>query len=264
MSLTARTLRLATVLAAILLPDLARADFTLSYSLVDTPVNVLQPVLPNSMAEYTSFEGKAKELGTLVPTDLSTASTETPTTATFSNGLSIALSGAKTSATVPEITSGIVSTNANPVDGFSVTPNSMFLRLTPDATNPNVTMTTASFTFAHPVLGFGVYITGLGTAPGALQALVYDGGPLGYQSTGPIVGNSAGGAQYLDILSPGAGFTRVDFQMRGFTTTSRDIISFDGISFINPVPEPATSVLLAIGGLALLGSRYLSWKIHDR
>jgi hypothetical protein len=45
--------------------------------------------------------------------------------------------------------------------------------------------------------------------------------------------------------------------MTGFTTTSRDIVSLDGISFVTVVPEPSTGFLLTVGGLALVGARSL-------
>ena len=88
---------------------------------------------------------------------------------------------------------------------------------------------------------------------------VYDGdGPSGGPSVYTIPGfgvNSSGGAQFVGFTEPDAGITKVSFQLTGFTSTSRDIIGLDGITFVTPVPEPSTLALFTLGGLGLLASR---------
>lgn len=154
------------------------------------------------------------------------------------------------------VTAGIVNTNANTADGFNLTSTvSTFLRLTPDSTNPGVA--TATFSFASPVQAFGVYLIGLGTQPNStfdmMVSSIINQKPS--STVVPITGNLQGGVQFVGFTDPGAGVTSVSFQMTGFSTTSRDIVGFDGISFVTVVPEPSTSFLVTVGGLVLLGAR---------
>lgn len=274
---TARTLRLATLLAVMLVPDpsRARADVAPSLSAVDTPAELDGQDLPNSTAAFDAFRAAAAPLGTLVTTNLGTATqTLTPTTLgdvvtiAPTDGLTVTLAKVMADPT-SLVASGVASTNPNMADGFNVTSTAgSFLRLTPDATNPAVTTSTASFAFARPVDAFGVYLMGLGTAPGTFQMSVYVAGqtaPTTYQLSNVTASNviTPGGSQYLDLVEPGASITGIVFQMSGFTTTSRDIVSFDGISFVNTtaIPEPSPAVLLTIGGSMILGARSV---VRDR
>ncbi|MCA1685912.1 MAG: hypothetical protein LC745_07965 [Planctomycetia bacterium] len=262
---TARTLRLATVLAAMLLPGRALAGYTPYFSEVDVgagPSDDPVHVLAKSTNEALLFKDAASRLGTYTTADLG-AAVGSLRAASLGDGLIVTLGGVKADPT-SLVTSGVVTTNANTADGFSVSsPNGPFLRLTPDATNPSVTASTATFTFGTPVQAFGVYLTGLGTSSGSFELRVYDGGPLGY-TPHVIQGDPLGGAQFVGFTEPGAGVTRVDFQMTGFSPTHRDIVGFDGIGFVTAVPEPSTFVLVTIGGLVVLGPRYSARLLRGR
>ncbi len=262
----ARLLRLTALLAATLLPGQARADFTPDLSSVEVVANppAELPSLPNS-PQATAYLKVATEIGPLTSVNLGPsvgALTANLTPVSVGDGLSLSLGGNWFDPTGKSpVTAGIVNANANSADGFAVdSSNNAFLRLTPDATNPAVTSALATFSFATPVQAFGVYLTGLGTQlPSHFEMLLYQNGQTTNPTVVPLVGNQnlQGGVQFAGFTDPGVGYTGVSFQMTGFTTSSRDIVSFDGISFVTVVPEPSTGVLLTIGGLVLVGARSL-------
>ncbi len=257
-----RTGILAALATALLVwPGMARAGFTLSA--LDTPTSIsgITPEnLPNSHAAFQNFSESTATLGTLTTANFGTA-TGSASQYSLAGGVSVSLSGAQTIPSSP-VESGVVTSNPNSVDGFNLTStDNAFLRLTPNVTTIAPTGTIASFTFAKPVEAVGVYLIGVGTATGTFAATVHDTGDLGtytMQLSSIAAGSASdsGGVQYFSFIDPGSTFTRIDFQINGYSTTSRDIVGFDGLSFVTPnvTPEPSTTVLMTLGALGLLAA----------
>ena len=250
---TVRLLRLGAVLAALLAPGQARAGFETYLSPLDVVPAPTRDLLdlPNSEIAYGNYTQAAEQLGSLTTVNLGNSIGVLNPTSVGGGGLSVTLAGVKTSATSP-VGAGVVTSNANTADGFNLmSTNDAFLRLTPDTSGTGASVT---FSFATPVHAFGVYLMGFGTVPGSTLDMVLNGqeAPI----TIPRTANTNGGVQFVGFTDTGAGATQVTFNLGGFTATSRDIVGFDGISYVT-VPEPPPSLLISLGGLILLGARYL-------
>jgi hypothetical protein len=110
----------------------------------------------------------------------------------------------------------------------------------------------ATFTFAHAVDAFGVWIGGAGdVAPVTLAASLANG-----TSAAALTNYSAPGTtwQYFGIVTD-TPFTAVTFT----PDNADDGIFFDALSYrpvaVNAVPEPASALLLGIAGAGMLAAR---------
>ena len=184
---------------------------------------------------------------------------------------SIALGGGVTATFAGDVNSGLsgvadigVSGNAS---GFNTTtPGSQFLRLSSIfATGTDVT-TSVTFSFAVPITAFGAYVTGLGTAAGAITVGFNDGAGQTYA----LVGSSTPGTLFFGITDTSA-FSSISFtEVIPGASLNRDNFGFDDIVYSagrisGPVPEPASWAMLVVGfgtlGAALRRRRSLAASI---
>jgi hypothetical protein len=158
---------------------------------------------------------------------------------------------------------GISNSNSAPVTlGYNTTPGgSQFLQYAPTLA---VGTSTATFSFANPVQGFGAYFTGLGTNPVNSVHLVFNDG---MSEDILLTGNSAGGVQFFGFLDPGASFSSLSVQ-EGTTATQRDIFGIDDVRLVYApaaaaaaaIPEPATAGLFVLGLAGLAGLAVRRWR----
>lgn len=129
--------------------------------------------------------------------------------------------------------------------GFNTTGGGdQFLRVSPSL-NPDPAGVT--FNFKTPIQAFGVYITGLGSAPGDLT-LILDGQESDAYA---ITGHPRGGVLFFGIADNDLSIqsVRLELATAGAIPTL-DVFGVDDIQYTN-IPEPATVALLAIALLAL-------------
>jgi hypothetical protein len=140
---------------------------------------------------------------------------------------------------------GISNTLGDTTVGYNTTAGgSQYLRVVPifDVGTASVT-----FDFDAPVQAFGTYLTGLGTAAGALHVVFSDGTAQDLS----VAGSPSGGVQFFGFTDEGKFISSVQLQLTGVIGT-RDIFSVDDVRFVaasEAVPEPSTLAIFAIAGL---------------
>ncbi len=113
------------------------------------------------------------------------------------------------------------------------------------------------FTFNKPVVAFGTYLTGLGTAPGVLAVAFEDGSSHRL----PVLGNVKGGAQFFGFTNPGKLIANLRFTLTPSLRNGRieDSFGLDDVRYVTPiqrsVPEP--TVILGLLMVTL-------WQVQAR
>jgi hypothetical protein len=108
-----------------------------------------------------------------------------------------------------------------------------------------------TFTFSKPVSAFGMAITGYGGQIGGNLHLLFNAG--GVAEDLPLSGSTKGGLLFYGVGNLPGPVTQFTLEMRGVTSTQRDVIGIDDLRFA-AVPEPGTFALFALGTAALLGA----------
>jgi hypothetical protein len=126
--------------------------------------------------------------------------------------------------------------------GYNTTPGgSNYFRV--DQNNGTVP-TVVTFTFDSPIWAFGAYVTGLGTAAGALNVWFDD----GVIQTIPVEGSSKGGVLFFGFISDNR-TNSVTFQLDPVDGFVNDGIGIDDVQFASN-PEPATLSLVGLAAVA--------------
>lgn len=144
---------------------------------------------------------------------------------------------------------GITNASGSAITGFNTTSGGdNYLSLFPMMT---VALSKATFTFDTPVAAFGLYLTGVGFSSG--NGFVSMNWNDGVDHSIVISGHSNGGSEYFGFTGPET-VTSVSIYLDPHDDTIVDQLALDDIQYARTasVPEPASFIALAIGGLALL------------
>lgn len=195
---------------------------------------------PNSNAAAASFDVAAGALGTVNLINFESAPLGNFAALGLGSGVTATLAG-----TDIDSNAGITNVLGDSTLGYNTTAGgSQYLRVVPifDVGTASVT-----FGFDAPVQAFGTYITGLGTAAGALHVVFSDGTAQDLS----VAGSASGGVQFFGFTDEGKFISSVQLQLTG-VIGSRDIFSVDDVRFVaasEAVPEPSTLVIFAVVGL---------------
>jgi hypothetical protein len=122
---------------------------------------------------------------------------------------------------------------------------SQFLRFVPYLQSSPADLT---FRFSKPVSAFGMAITGYGGQIGGDLHLLFNAG--GVAEDVPIKGSQNGGLLFIGEGNLPGPVTQFTLEMRGVTSTQRDVIGIDDLRFA-AVPEPSAAFDLVVLGSAL-------------
>lgn len=127
---------------------------------------------------------------------------------------------------------GGISSEQNVAYGYNTTiGGSQFLQFRPTF---GISTANLDFDFVEPIQGFGVYLTGLGTASGNLNIIFKDGTTQQLEVTGiPF-----GGSQFWGFIAPGSLISNISLSLNNVTSLSRDIFGLDDIRYISACPIP--------------------------
>jgi len=180
---------------------------------------------PNSDAAAAAFQSAAGSLSTI---DFEAAPLGNFGSLGVAPGVTVNLSGTDSG--------GGIRNDSSTSTGYNTTTGgSQFLGVWPLFNNA---VASATFLFASPIDAFGAYLTGLGTATGALHVM-FDDGSLQDIS---ITGSSSGGVQFFGFTDPGASIISVALELLN-TGSSRDIFGVDDVQFASSnVPETGTTL----------------------
>ena len=199
---------------------------------------------PNSDSEAAAFGSAISGSGSVNAIDFEDLAVGPFISKLVAPGVTVTLNGTDASSV-----NGI--TEAQDVKfGYNTTAaGSKHLRVCPEwgpVTGPVTGTASAVFSFDTPIQVFGAYLTGVDTANGDLHVLFNDG--IAQELTVP--GYLNGGVQFFGFTSFGSSISSIELKVQGITANSRDIFGIDEIRF-GSVPEPATMILLGLGGLML-------------
>lgn len=149
---------------------------------------------------------------------------------------------------------GVTSDHQDQYLGFDTTTNNgtgQFLRVVPFLqANGKADVT---FEMPTPVSAFGFAVTGLGgQVPGSLHLLFQPNGGAPQDLT--ITGDLKGGLVFYGVTNFPGQTQYFTLEMRGVTSTVRDIIGIDDVRWA-AVPEPTSIGLLALGVVVVLAAR---------
>jgi hypothetical protein len=182
---------------------------------------------PNSDAAAASFGAATVGLGTNILVNFESAPVGNFASLPIAPGVTATLQGTDSGG-------GIRNTLGTSVEGYNTTSGgAKYLGVWPIF---DIGTARLIFDFNQPIVGFGSYITGLGTANGNLFVLFNDGSS---QSI-PVVGSSQGGAKFFGFIGANPNISQVVFELRNVSGT-RDIFAVDDLRYVQ-VPEPGTLI----------------------
>jgi len=195
---------------------------------------------PNSNAAAASFDAAAGALGTVNTINFESAPLGNFAALGLGSGVTATLAG-----TAIDSNAGITDVLGDSTLGYNTTAGgSRFLRVVPIF---DIGTASATFDFDTPVQAFGTYVTGLGTAAGALHVVFSDGTAQDLS----VAGSPSGGVQFFGFTDEGKLISSIQLRLTG-VTGSRDIFSVDDVRFVaasEAVPEPSTLAIFAVAGL---------------
>lgn len=210
---------------------------------------------PVSTAAATSFAAAA---GTLSgPITFESQATGYSSSNSLGNGVIAAFSG-----DVDTAGSGILANDGETISGFNTTSGgTKFLRLESNLQGNRATSTSIAFTFAAPISAFGTYVTGLGTAAGAITVGFNDGTNQSYALTG----SSTTGTLFFGVTDTAA-FSSITFtETIPSGASSRDNFGLDDIVYhvaaTSAAPEPASWAMM-IAGFGAVGTTMRRRKVN--
>jgi hypothetical protein len=255
-----RLLAFALFLGMLLSPGIAIGQLAI-YDSIDVNIGP-GAAHPNYDAKVSQFESNTGAFNVITFEGLTPgpftnpSATETPASATIAlgQGVQATLTGVDPRPPAGSIY-GITSDTQNQFLGFNVTPGgSQFLRVVPFLQS---TPTDVTFHFSENVTSFGMAITGLGgTVPGLLELKFTPLGGTPQDLT--IAGNNQGGLVFYGVSGFGQ-TNQFTLQMSPTIAGTRDIIGIDDLRFATVVPEPASWVLIIVGGTCALAATTGRW-----
>jgi hypothetical protein len=205
----------------------------MTYYGIDPGVGPGQP-RPNSDTAAASFDAAVAGF-TEVVVDFDTAPLGYFTSETVAPGVVATMTGMSWAANC-----GIRDFLGNANLGYNTTDSSgRFLRVVPIY---GIGTCSIAFSFSQPIMAWGAYITGLGSASGNLFEVYTNGGVYEFS----IPGDPSGGVLFFGVTDLGGSFTDVSLELRNVTKKSRDVYSVDDMRYV-PTPEPSTLLLLTLG-----------------
>ena len=145
---------------------------------------------------------------------------------------------------------GITSQSYDQYLGYNVGGDKQHFEVAPTLGTSPATLTFISTT---PFDAFGFYLTGFGNVQSTSMSVEFTDASGRVSAPMSVKGSPDGGALFFGVFDPGASIMQFEIQVKSSVPTERDVFGISDIRFAT-VPEPASVVLLVVGGLAALGT----------